>query len=892
MGNIAASCFRRTSKFSITFPRECEFGPGRLISFQDMLMSLLVRPEFRVIVINGIGGSGKTWAAKAAFKHARSFYQFDEFTWVSLSKSFSLERCIEKIAICLSVDIGEDTSIERTRVKIKEKLTGRKFLLVLDNACFIEEDILESLGIPHPQQHNLGSKVIVTTRTGRTDRVMKPDISITPIPLTHDEAHGLLCDKIGKCINSSRTLDLVRHCYGLPLSIILLAGALCDLPRQQTYDEVINDASVSLGVFQISEFHTMQRLVKFGYSRLPSDTTKDCLLYCLLFPEDQEIPIKYLIHCWIMDGLVPEASGFQEANRVGEEVLNVLINHGMLHLEDNDSVRMDDIVRETISIFGQDSLESRISLMSSTRQELFGSPKLFGISTLLLRGNRYMNVISEEFFRYMGLLRVLDLSFTRINALPSSISCLTSLRMLLMIGCKHLEKIQHIDSLSMLEVLDASGCSSLKWVKPGSFDHIVLLKILNFSGTSIYRLPSLAANTNIHEVLLQDCPHLNSQHTTEPSAGMSDTEFIRFPYFVSKIGVVTNLQLGATEGVIDWMAMIWVPCGLTFELSDGFSGMRVSRDLNEDKKTYIYASNTSFFQSLDKDSPLWLNCFKKFHIVICPLKDDQTMDNDARAMRTQFMCQDSYLKKKHFADSIDTDKFLEINSVSNFDCIDGILSHSELVSLKGVTRTGQVVKSMAAGRELWIENCEQLENLFLVEEVQVLCATSKLQYLWVSNMQNLTSFCKAVKNVTSLNCLMHLLLDSCPKLTLLFPSTLRLPNLQTLHIRFCDSLERVFDQLILGEDALPSLRSLQLWELPELAYVCGGVLPSLKDLKVKGCAGLKKIPVGVNENSPFFTTIIGEIRWWSSLIWDDETVKRWILFRNWGPMLPHLATEG
>jgi hypothetical protein len=28
------------------------------------------------------------------------------------------------------------------------------------------------------------------------------------------------------------------------------------------------------------------------------------------------------------------------------------------------------------------------------------------------------------------------------------------------------------------------------------------------------------------------------------------------------------------------------------------------------------------------------------------------------------------------------------------------------------------------------------------------------------------------------------------------------------------------------------------------------------------------------------------------LVWDDEGIKRWVLFRAWGPLLPHLATEG
>jgi disease resistance protein RPS2 len=41
------------------------------ISFQDML-GLLDRPDVGVVVIEGIGGSGKTWAAKAVYQSART----------------------------------------------------------------------------------------------------------------------------------------------------------------------------------------------------------------------------------------------------------------------------------------------------------------------------------------------------------------------------------------------------------------------------------------------------------------------------------------------------------------------------------------------------------------------------------------------------------------------------------------------------------------------------------------------------------------------------------------------------------------------------------------------------------------------------------------------------
>lgn len=158
-------------------------------------------------------------------------------------------------------------------------------------------------------------------------------------------------------------------------------------------------------------------------------------------------------------------------------------------------------------------------------------------------------------------------------------------------------------------------------------------------------------------------------------------------------------------------------------------------------------------------------------------------------------------------------------------------------------------------------------------------------------MEELSFFCQGVEDVTSFNCIKNLFLDFCPNLTCLFPSVLRIPYLETLHIRFCDILESVIGTSALGEENLPRLQSLKLWELPELTSVCGGVLPSLKKLEVRGCAKLWKIPVGVNENSPF-VTVIGEKLWWHNLTWDDGSIKRWVLFRNYGPLLPHLATEG
>jgi hypothetical protein len=844
------------------------------------MLQLILRPEGEVVVIDGYGGLGKTWAAKTAVKTARNSNRFDTYIWVPLSESSSLRRCVEKIATCLSIDIGEEILSSRISVMIKEHLARRKFLLVLDNAYFVEENILQLMGIPDPCEH--GSKVIVTTRTVRARSVVKPSIIITPQTLSYQASYDFLREKIGKDMDPG----LIEDCFGMPLSLILLAGALSDVRTQEEFIELAREAYVAQGR-KISVFISMIRLVNFGYRCLPTDTSRRCFLYCLRFPADEAISVKDLIISWKLHGMIQEARDYHEANCIGMEIIHVLLKHGLMHLEDDDHIRMHDVIRETISDLGR--VNGHVEQPGRYLQP--GSGRYFDndvqSGTLFLRGIRHMRIIPEDFFWRVGMLKVLDLSFTQISILPQSISHLFYLQMLLLVGCGHLEKIQHIGSLEMLEVLNASDCASLKRVEYGSFDRMRLLKILDLSKTSMECLPSLAASRELQQLLLQDCPCLQSEQPTETNDKSCDTKFIRFPYGVSKQGAVWNLQLGANKDHVDWMNMLWLPRGLTFELSDRF-GMRVSEDVNQNSKTYIHASHANFFQSLDKESPLWLNCFQKFQIVISPLKFDQTMDSAFRVARTKFSSEDAH--------SSDFDRFLEINCFSIPNDIEGILSRAELISLKSVKETDQVwnlnTGKLTAARELWIEDCHQVENLFLWEEVHVLSRMGKVQNIWISNMENLAYFCEGMEFLTSFSCLVHLHLDCCPKLIFLFPSSLRLPKLRSLDIRFCDSLKRVFDEPIDAEHALPGLRSLQLWELPELGCVCGGVLPSLKDLKVRGCAKLKKIPVGVTENSPFYTKIIGEALWWNDLVWDDEGIKRWVLFRAWGPLLPHFATEG
>lgn len=76
------------------------------------------------------------------------------------------------------------------------------------------------------------------------------------------------------------------------------------------------------------------------------------------------------------------------------------------------------------------------------------------LTTLLLRGNHILSQVVDPFFVQMPGLRVLDLSYTAIHQLPSSVSNLVSLSALLLRRCYGLRFVPPLNKLKNLIELD------------------------------------------------------------------------------------------------------------------------------------------------------------------------------------------------------------------------------------------------------------------------------------------------------------------------------------------------------------------------------------------------------------------------------------------------------
>ncbi|KAG1347203.1 putative disease resistance protein [Cocos nucifera] len=603
-------------------------GEGRI---EKVLRSLQDPGVGRIVLFSMNGGVGKTWTARHAMRRAMDTDLFDIFVWVTLSVDLNWRHAQRRIAENLSIPIPTDRAdgeggeiVSMIRHEIWRILSEKRFLLVLDDAWLVEGEVLDLMGVPCPGPKNL-SKVIVTTRSTRTFVVMEPAVVFEPEALPAKESWSLFCDVAGESFTSPAVHSVAQtvrgQCSGVPLLIILIAGALREIKDAWLLRDQLRQASSALRAdAEQLTFQTMYRVVKFSYDALPSDSIKDCFLYCTFFAGGRDINSEELIRYWVLEGLIHGYDCPHEAYKQGRVVLEELVNRGVLIRESGDRASMHDVVREVVreiaSASGRTSYERVgldltappgefvwrsfrwISLKDNLLRKLPECPQCNNLSTLLLRGNQVLTQIPDAFFDDMEKLRVLDLSCTGIQWLPTSISKLLDLRVMLLRGCQSLESVTELHTLEKLEVLDLSE-------------------------TSVQSLQCLGSLTNLRHLSLRRCRCTKSELHLEvltmlKELDLSGTTLVEFPYEISKLTQLKRVDLSGTRYTrrLNWEALQWLPENLNWENCDvSDTPMELVRN---DGGVRVAVGDSDFLISLDKNSQLWENCFKKFHFYVSP----------------------------------------------------------------------------------------------------------------------------------------------------------------------------------------------------------------------------------------------------------------------------------
>ncbi|WCJ26509.1 Disease resistance protein (CC-NBS-LRR class) family [Euphorbia peplus] len=513
------------------------------------ITSCLMDDHVSVIGIYGIGGVGKTLVSKilnnqllespTKFNHVfwvNLFPQRDVWDKMSASASppyahtvSNLQSFISKAAGVTLFNAFDETN--RAALLSKALVEKKKSLLILDDVW--DSFSLQDVGIPVGADH---CTVLFTTRSLSLCRQFdcQRKFEIQSLQLQH-ESYELFMKILGKETQLSTEAEQISRsvadrCVGLPLAITITAKIMKGVTSASQWRSALDGIKQRLADVEI-----FQKL-KMSYNYLKDPALKNSFLYCPLLVQDDRavqrgnvVFRRTLAEYLVDEGLIKRTSRREELDEA-LTMLDALRDVGLLEITSRNFVKMNPFIRgmavqimeeSRIMVQSYAALQDlpdeeswreylvRVSLVCNQFKSIPSSfsPRCSMLSTLLLSYNHQLRSIGDTFFDGMPGLKVLDLSYTSIESLPSSACRLVKLTTLLLKACTMLRWIPSVAKLKALKKLDLSF-SGVKTV-PKDIEMLSQLSYFDLFTTTVKDL-----NPGI-------------------LAGLSKLQFLRLPVFVA-----------------------------------------------------------------------------------------------------------------------------------------------------------------------------------------------------------------------------------------------------------------------------------------------------------------------------------------------------------------------
>ncbi|PQQ15030.1 putative disease resistance protein [Prunus yedoensis var. nudiflora] len=315
----------------------------------EELVMHLVKDKNRhpVVSIWGMGGLGKTTLARQVYHHKKVRQHFHSFAWVCVSQRYQVRNVWEGILVEVISATKEqkqemkdmtDDEIAKKLFRVMQKL---KCLVILDDIWRIETWNLLKAAFPDEETE---STILLTTRNQKVATLPNRNAFLHKLqPLNENESWNLL-EK--KAISKRADVDLgmytkkrelgmnmLRHCKGLPLAIIVLAGVLARKSTVGEWERVHENVHeyIRRGIGHEEEYEGQ-------------------------YPEDCIISVSTLTKLWVAEGLISLRQQRHGSRKTMEDIardcLSELVEKCLVQVETSGSTgtikgcRIHDLVRD------------------------------------------------------------------------------------------------------------------------------------------------------------------------------------------------------------------------------------------------------------------------------------------------------------------------------------------------------------------------------------------------------------------------------------------------------------------------------------------------------------------------------------------------------------------